>query len=250
MRLQTKPSMVDIHSHVIPFVDFDGPQTLEESLEMLKLAVGEGVRCVVATPHLVSGDPSARLKEIADAFDLLSESVEKERLPVEVRLGYEIYMSPDLYDFVKETPVWLDGTGQSVLVELPMYEFPPYLHSQLLSLISEKTVPVVAHPERNTAVVKNPDVLFSLSKAGVLFQINCGSLLGVFGKEVKRASWALLNSGLCHFVASDAHNTRDRSFTNGSARLAVEKAVGLPVAGAVFEENAARILRLRDPAGE
>ena len=43
--------MIDIHSHIIPGVD-DGSPSLEESLEMLKAAEEDGVKAMVATPHM------------------------------------------------------------------------------------------------------------------------------------------------------------------------------------------------------
>ena len=42
--------MVDIHSHFLPGID-DGAQTMEQSLEMLKLAAASGTTDIVATPH-------------------------------------------------------------------------------------------------------------------------------------------------------------------------------------------------------
>ena len=42
--------MVDIHSHILPGLD-DGAQTLEDSLDILRLAAEHGTTDIVATPH-------------------------------------------------------------------------------------------------------------------------------------------------------------------------------------------------------
>ena len=42
--------MIDIHTHILPGID-DGAQSLEDSLEMAKLAVEEGITKLVASPH-------------------------------------------------------------------------------------------------------------------------------------------------------------------------------------------------------
>ena len=42
--------MIDFHNHVLPNVD-DGPKTIEESIEMLKLASNQGITDVVNTVH-------------------------------------------------------------------------------------------------------------------------------------------------------------------------------------------------------
>jgi len=44
---------VDLHFHVLPGVD-DGPATLEHSLRIAHLAVRDGTRLAVATPHVRS----------------------------------------------------------------------------------------------------------------------------------------------------------------------------------------------------
>ena len=46
--------MIDIHTHVLPGLD-DGARTVEESLEMLRIAASSGTTDVVATPHASAG---------------------------------------------------------------------------------------------------------------------------------------------------------------------------------------------------
>ena len=42
--------MIDVHCHILPGLD-DGPDKMEESLEMTETAVADGITHVVATPH-------------------------------------------------------------------------------------------------------------------------------------------------------------------------------------------------------
>jgi protein-tyrosine phosphatase len=48
------PSMIDIHCHMLPGVD-DGPESLDESLEMARLALGNGITETIVTPHIHVG---------------------------------------------------------------------------------------------------------------------------------------------------------------------------------------------------
>ena len=47
-------TMIDIHAHILPGVD-DGAKNWEQSLEMARLAVEDGITAMVATPHLYKG---------------------------------------------------------------------------------------------------------------------------------------------------------------------------------------------------
>ncbi len=42
--------MIDIHCHILPGVD-DGPRKLEESLDLARFSVRDGITHIVATPH-------------------------------------------------------------------------------------------------------------------------------------------------------------------------------------------------------
>ena len=47
-------TMIDIHAHILPGLD-DGAKNWEQSLEMARMAVEDGIRIMVATPHLFKG---------------------------------------------------------------------------------------------------------------------------------------------------------------------------------------------------
>ena len=59
----------DFHSHILPGID-DGSKSIEESLEMLALSYGSGVRRMVATPHFYPRhqNPDSFVLERAEAF--------------------------------------------------------------------------------------------------------------------------------------------------------------------------------------
>lgn len=43
-------TMCDIHTHIIPLVD-DGSSSIEESIELIKMEIKNGVTKIVCTPH-------------------------------------------------------------------------------------------------------------------------------------------------------------------------------------------------------
>ena len=46
--------MIDIHAHILPGVD-DGAKNWDQTLQMARLAVEDGITVMVATPHLYKG---------------------------------------------------------------------------------------------------------------------------------------------------------------------------------------------------
>jgi protein-tyrosine phosphatase len=63
------------------------------------------------------------------------------------------------------------------------------------------------------------------------------SFLGRFGRQAQRFAEELVNHGIAHFVASDAHGTEDRTTRLDEAFRWFEKKFGRSLAEQVFIEN-------------
>ncbi len=46
--------MIDLHCHILPGLD-DGPSSMQEALAMCRIAAEDGIRTIVATPHMLNG---------------------------------------------------------------------------------------------------------------------------------------------------------------------------------------------------
>ena len=64
---------------------------------------------------------------------------------------------------------------------------------------------VLAHPERNPEVQAVPTNLHEFVDGGMLVQLTAASVDGRLGKRARETSIALLDLGLAHLLASDAH---------------------------------------------
>ena len=80
---------VDIHSHVLPGVD-DGSPSVEVSLAMLEVAIGQGVGAMVLTPHLRPFDGPEKEEEHCGRFAELQEAARDAGLEIDLHLGSEI----------------------------------------------------------------------------------------------------------------------------------------------------------------
>ncbi|WP_294343855.1 CpsB/CapC family capsule biosynthesis tyrosine phosphatase [uncultured Clostridium sp.] len=201
--------MIDLHSHILPNVD-DGSKDMNMSIEMIKEAIKCGTKKIVATPHYAKGYYTNEYNKIKEIFPEFKDKIEKE-LDVEIYHGQEVYFTENILEEFKMGNIGTINDSRYMLVEFPPMDFKVESLDYLYELQIRDIVPVVAHPERYRAVMKNPDMLNEFIEAGCLFQLNGTSLHGAFGKESQKASRILLNSGVYNFIGSDAHRSDKRT---------------------------------------
>lgn len=201
--------MIDLHSHILHGVD-DGPDTFETSVEMLRLAADSGIRALVATPHILDSYQNEDL--ILSRYRKLSRTAVEEKLDIDLYLASEINFQFGIEDFLDSSIGTFRGMGQYFLVETTLTHYPKHFEETLYKIIERGRTPVFAHPERVGPIVGRKDLIGELVNMGFRMQVNAGSLLGSFGERVRTFAWELLEGGLVHFVASDAHSTRRRTF--------------------------------------
>ena len=199
--------MIDLHLHLLPGVD-DGAASPEETRGMLARARALGFSVLVATPHLPAHLDAPYRERVAAALALTRELAAAER--VEVRQGFEVRLTPDLPRRLADgEPITLGGSN-AVLVDLPFGGWPHHVDATLFAVQTAGFRPVLAHPERYTAVQDEPARALRLAERGVLLQINLGSLHGLFGKSAQRTAEALLRAGAVQVAATDAHSAGGR----------------------------------------
>lgn len=202
--------MIDIHSHILPDVD-DGSKSMEMSINMAKTYKENGYKRVIASPHFIDRITSRTAEEVLQAKAILEKRLEEESIDLEILLGNEIYFSDDiLSDIEKGYALKLNNT-RYILIEFPSTDIPNYTEDIIFSLQLKGYIPVIAHPERNTKIIRNPNILYELVERGVLAQLNLHSLVGLYGRKTMELSKVLINNNLIHFVATDCHSDGRRS---------------------------------------
>ena len=109
---------------------------------------------------------------------------------------------PDLVD--AESAITLNRT-RFLLVEPPFNRAPAYIEDVIGRLLTQRLVPVLAHPERNIEFQRRPKRLQGLVDEGVVVQIAAGSLTGQNGPGARRAAEQFIRRGIAHVVASEMH---------------------------------------------
>jgi protein-tyrosine phosphatase len=201
--------VIDLHTHVLPGID-DGPATIDGSLAMARAAAADGTRVMVATPH-VNWHHHNDAKTIARLTGDLNERLRAEGVEVEIRAGAEIGMTRVQDLEASELERLRLGDGPWVLLEPPFTPIVTGLDGVVTTLQSAGHRVVLAHPERCPALHREPRLVESLVRGGALTSLTAGSLVGRFGGEVRRFARRLMEQGLVHNVASDAHDAFRRA---------------------------------------
>ena len=222
--LTEKPTgLIDLHAHIVPGVD-DGAQSEKDAIEMIRTAEADGTETIVATPHIFS-----KLNLVKD-LDLIlqkqEEFLEKVRMfdfNLKVLPGAEVFFTTNVKELLNryQRLITLNRTGYFIL-EFPFDFIFPGIRDFLFGLQMDGWIPLIAHPERNQVIQRNPGLLYEMIQQGALAQVNAGSLMGYFGPEVRHTAYQLLHYNLIHVVASDAHSLKHRPPRLSEAYIHIE----------------------------
>jgi protein-tyrosine phosphatase len=217
--------MIDLHSHILRGID-DGARSLEDSLEIARAAVADGITVIAGTPHVRDDWPTdAGVMEYRVAE--LNDELGRAGIPLEVRRGGEIaveWLGRLTIDELRR--FGLGGNPRYLLVETPYYGWPLGLADSLFWLRAQGITPVLAHPERNAEVQAHPDRLAQLVEGGVLVQVTAASLDGRVGKRPQECARRLIEAEMVHLLASDAHHASIREVGLSSAVKSVGNELG------------------------
>jgi protein-tyrosine phosphatase len=154
--------------------------------------------------------------------------------------GCEMFFSSDvieLWERGKAGPLVGLNRGTALLLEFPTYSVAPQAEWILHELSVMGVQAVIAHPERNAELARNPKRLASLVAKGAMTQITAASLLGDFGRGPLAAAEDFFARGLVHLVASDAHSIAERPPRLAAARRWAEQRWGTAATLEIFATN-------------
>jgi protein-tyrosine phosphatase len=234
--------MIDIHSHILAGLD-DGAQTLSDSIAMAEMAEKDGVKRIVATPHNVYWEASLNRERVVSLVADLQSELSSRRIEVEIVPGVEAYISPDLVEHLRTGRAFTLGGTRYLLIEFPLSGYPIYTEKVIFELQVKGITPIIAHPERNAVLMRDPNLLQALVERGCLAQVTAASLVGVFGQLVREIALAFLENNLAHIIASDAHTLSHRSPILSKGVEEAARVIGSERAIAMVEEIPAAILR-------
>jgi protein-tyrosine phosphatase len=201
--------VIDLHSHILPGLD-DGTRSLEEAVELAQSAAADGVTVIAATPHVRHDYPTSA-GEMEHALARVRAAVAEAGVKIDVIAGGEI----DLVELSRLSDEELfrfsyAALGKHVLLEFPDAGWPISIGAAIDGIRTAGLTPILAHPERNARVQQRPELLERLIAQGAIVQVTAASLEGRLGRRALATSKHLVDHGLAHLLASDAHGPHIR----------------------------------------
>jgi protein-tyrosine phosphatase len=197
--------VIDLHAHVLPGID-DGPDGIEESVELARAAHRDGVRTLALTPHLRDDYPAVVPDELSARREALARRLAEESCELELVTGGEVDIAWGQRAGADDLRLVSYGqAGTDLLVETPYGGIPFHFEEMLWKLRAQGFRVLLAHPERNASLQGDPGRLRRLVDQGVLVQVTAAALAGPRGSRSRRFAAAMVSEGAAHVIASDAH---------------------------------------------
>jgi protein-tyrosine phosphatase len=204
--------MIDLHCHLLHGID-DGPDTWEDSLELCRLAVADGVTYAVVTPHIHPGRWDNSRASIAQACDNLQQALDQHQIALRLGFAGEVRLTDKIMQQVanEDIPFYGEVDGYRImLLEFPHGHLVPGSEKLARWLLDQGIRPLIAHPERNKQVMKDVTQLQPFIDAGCWLQLTAGSVIGHFGEKSQFIAHQLLRNDKVAVLASDGHNAGAR----------------------------------------
>jgi protein-tyrosine phosphatase len=233
--------LADLHVHLLAGLD-DGPRTWDDALAMCRLAVAEGVTHTVALAHQSerwSNSPDAIREAVAE----LRRRLAAEAIPLKVFPAAEVMAAPDLAVIWDARQVLSIGDhAQFLLVEMPHRLFVD-LGPVVRRLAARGVRVILAHPERHSELLHDPEPLNELIRLGCLVQVSSGSLTNPASPADERALKAWVRRGCVHLLGSDGHSPRSRKPLMAEAAARIREWAGPAAAERICGATGRAILR-------
>lgn len=217
--------MIDLHCHLLPGID-DGAPDRAVAVAMARCAAEDGITDVACTPHIYPGLYENHRDGILAEIAAFREVLKEEGVALNLVVGADTHLAPNLIADIRGGRIPTLNDTRYLLFEPPHHVAPPRLEETVFNLLVAGIVPVLTHPERLSWIDTHYEIFERLVDGGALMQITAGSLTGRFGTRPKYWAERMLDEGLVHILATDAHHIDKRPPLLAEGRDAAASRVG------------------------
>jgi len=208
---------IDVHAHLLPGID-DGSKSVNESVGMARKMVAAGYSDLFCTPHIWP-TLTNNMQSIKANIALLQGKLDAGGVPLKLHPGGEMNLRVGMEHMSAEEVVTYNDGGKYAIFDFWADEYPGNFWPFIERLQSFGIQPILAHPERISALQRYPHSIDEFPSRGLLIQCN----LECLGEETvtirRKLAERWLQDGEYFMLGSDMHglNSLDRRL-NGLLR--------------------------------
>jgi protein-tyrosine phosphatase len=234
--------LVDTHCHLCAGLD-DGPESLEEAIEMCRIAYQDGSRWIAATAHQNERYPDVTPAQIKSSIATLAEEVRSIELPLALRPTGEVMVQLDTLELHSQGKLLTVGDQNAYL----LLEYPTGLFVDIRHIIQELgrvgLRPILAHPERHPELLHDSGRIEELIQMGALIQVSASSVTDARSSDELKALKCWVKRGVVHVIGSDGHATEGRTPLLSAAYRRIADWAGASVADRICSTNGLAVMQ-------
>ena len=233
---------VDIHHHFVYGVD-DGARSFEATKRLLRASYADGVREVIATPHVTPGEIRFPREVFLGRLEHAQVWCAAQGMDLRLRAGAEILYTDAAPRLLREGEVQTLAGSRFALLEFLPDDSEARLREAARRVGAQGFVPVFAHVERYRCLKRARQFEALRAHLGVRMQVNAATVVSGAGLLRGRLIMSLIRDGLIDYVASDSHDLAGRQTCMTRCYTRLAERFGEGTARALTRENQMEILR-------
>ena len=194
----------DLHSHLIPGID-DGSPDLETSVMLIKEMGNLGYKKIITTPHVMGEYYPNSSESILSGLENVREAIATANIPVEIYAAAEYNADENFNRLIREDDL-LTMPGKKLLFELSLTGEDHGIHQIVFNLRVKGYNLILAHVERYPYFHGAMTAIERFKEGGCALQVNILSLVGHYGRPVKKWAEKLLKAGMIDYLGTDLHH--------------------------------------------
>jgi protein-tyrosine phosphatase len=232
---------VDIRAHLLAGLD-DGPQTLEAAIKMCRIAYADGTEWMCATAHQNRQYPHVTPDSILNATLELRSRLQCEGVNMGIVPSALVMAEEDMEEAWQQGQLLsIANRKQYLLIEMPHDMFFD-LRSTVVNFAKQNLTVVLAHPERQPAILHRNNLIEELIELGAIVQVSTRSVTNPKSALDKRCLRQWFRRGIVHCMASDGHSPSRRLPCMSAAYQIVSQWAGAGIADQTFSINGLKIV--------
>ena len=173
-------------------------------------AVEKGFKHIIATPHYNDFITDNFFDYRDHHADKIQHILDENNIDLQIHCAAEVSFASDWDRVLSESRCFIND--KYILVEFSDLHIPDYYLDVMYKIKQRGLTPIIAHPERCSAIQKNKHIISELVRIGAHFQCDAGSLIGQFGDRTKKCAEDLIDMNIYQILGSDAHDIKKRNY--------------------------------------